>query len=90
MEQMRLRAERMALQHERDCGMDKLKIRWSQLPKISGPGIYRVPGTGDVDITAEAIANAANIGGDPWIELHDTTTFGNSVRQYTIGLFTPA
>ncbi len=89
-EQMRLRAERMALQYERGTGMDILKIRWSQLPKIFSPGIYRVPGVGDVDVTADAIANAATIGGDPWIELHDTTTFGHSVRQYTIGLFTPA
>jgi hypothetical protein len=89
-ELMRLRAERMALQLERGTNMDKLKIRWSQLPKITQPGIYRVPGVGDVDVTAEAVANVATIGGDPWIELHDTTTFGSNIRQYTIGLFTPA
>src|SRR5438552_12014249 len=89
-EEMRLRAERMALQYQRGTGMEKLKIRWSQLPKITKPKIYRVPGIGDVDVTAEAIENAKTIGGDPWIELHDTTTFGHSVRQYTIGLFTPA
>jgi hypothetical protein len=89
-EQMRLRAARMALQTGRGTNMDRLKIRWSQLPKITGPGTYRVPGVGDVDVTSEAIVNAATIGGDPWIELHDTTTFGNSVHQYTIGLFIPA
>ena len=89
-EQMRLRAERMALRMERVTGMDKLQIRWSQLPKILDPGLYRVPGIGDVDITAEAIATAAAIGGDPWIELHDTTIFGNNIHQYMIGLFTPA
>ena len=89
-EQMRLRAERMALQKERGTDMDTLKIRWSQLPKINGPNTYRVPGVGDVAVSADDIKSAADIGGDPWIELHDTTTFGHNVRQYTIGLFTPA
>lgn len=89
-EQMRLRAEKMALQQKRGTTMEKLKIRWSQLPKPEVPNTYRVAGIGDVAVSADDIRNAEQIGGDPWIELCDSTTFGYAVRQYTIGHFTPA
>lgn len=70
--------------------MEKLKVRWSQLPKITEPRVYRVPGIGDVEVKAEDIQSANSIGGDPWVELCECTTFGHNVRQYTIGFFTPA
>lgn len=89
-EQMRLRAKRMAFELKRGNGMEKLTVRWSQLPKITEPKVYRVPGIGDVEVKAEDIQTANSIGGDPWVELCECTTFGNNVREYTIGLFTPA
>ena len=63
-------------------------IRWSQLsPKV---GIQRVSLVGDIEVTEENIESANEVGGDPWVELHDTTTFGSAVRQYALGLFIPA
>ena len=61
-EQMRVRAERMAL--EREVTIEKLKIRWSQLPKPTVPDTYRVPGIGDIAVSADDIKNVAEIGGD--------------------------
>ena len=89
-EQMRLRAKRMSLRLKRGNGMEKLKVRWSQLPQITEPKVYRVPGIGDVEVRAEDIHSANSIGGDPWVELCECTTFGHNVRQYTLGFFTPA
>jgi hypothetical protein len=65
-----------------------LKIRWSQLrPEV---GTQRVSGVGDVEVSEEDIQRAKEVGGDPWVELHDATTFGSPVRKYALGLFSPA
>jgi hypothetical protein len=66
----------------------KPQVRWSQLRPVVGD--QRISGIGDVEVTAENIAEAHQIGGDPWVELHDVTTFGTSVRKFILGLFTPA
>lgn len=65
----------------------KRLIRWSQLS--AEVGTQRVSGIGDVEISEEDIQRATEIGGDPWVELHDATTFGSPVRKYILGLFTP-
>jgi len=65
----------------------KPRLRWSQLkPEV---GTQRVSGVGDVEVSEEDIERAKEIGGDPWVELHDATTFGSPVRRYVLGLFTP-
>jgi hypothetical protein len=90
-EGMRLRAKRLELQRKREASVDTLKIRWHQLPKPTAPGTYRVPGVGDVVLSADDLKSFEEVGGDPWIELTDVTTFGgHSVRQYQIITFTPA
>jgi hypothetical protein len=68
----------------------KLQIRWSQMPEITGPNTYRVLGVGDVIVSEGDINRYNEIGGDPWIDLHDTTDFSHSVKTYLIGLLTPA
>ncbi len=65
----------------------KLSIRWSQLS--AEVETQRVSGVGDVEVTEEDIQRAKEIGGDPWVELHDATTLGSPVRKYVLGLFTP-
>jgi hypothetical protein len=65
----------------------KPHIRWSQLrPEV---GDQRVSEIGDVQVTEGDIACAQEIGGNPWIELHEVNTFGTVVRKYALGLFTP-
>jgi hypothetical protein len=65
----------------------KTKIKWSQLiPKI---GAQRLSEIGDIEVTESDIQRAAEIGGDPWVELCDATTFGAVVRKYALGRFTP-
>jgi hypothetical protein len=65
----------------------KPHIQWSQLkPEI---GVQRVSRVGDVEVTEENIRDAEIVGGNPWGELHDATTFGSPVRKYALGLFTP-
>ena len=63
-------------------------IRWSQLEPVVGT--QRVAEVGDVQVTQEDITRAQEIGSDPWVELHECTTFGCGVRQYALGLFTPS
>jgi len=88
---MRLRAKRLELQRKREASVDTLKIRWHQLPKRVAPGTYRVPGVGDVVLSADDLKSFEEVGGDPWVELFDVTTFGgHSVRQYQIITFIPA
>lgn len=65
----------------------KLLIRWSQLS--AEVGTQRVSGVGDIEITEEDIQRAKEIGGNPWVELHEATTFVSPVRKYILGLFTP-
>jgi hypothetical protein len=69
---------------------EKVKVRWEQLGRPTTAGVHRVMGIGDVQVTEENIRDAEEIGGDPWVELCDSTGFGPAVRQYTIGHFTPA
>ena len=63
------------------------QIRWSQLS--GGIGTRRVSGVGDIEVTEEDIECVKEVGGNPWVELHDATTFGSPVRKYVLGLFTP-
>jgi hypothetical protein len=65
----------------------KPHVRWSQLKPEAR--VQRVSRVGDVEVTEENIRAAQEIGGDPWVEVHDATTFGSPVRKYTLGLFTP-
>lgn len=66
----------------------KPHIRWTQLQPVVGT--QRVAEVGDVQVTQEDITRAQEVGGDPWVELHDCTTFGFAVRQYALGLFSPS
>jgi hypothetical protein len=65
----------------------KPKIRWSQLKPVVG--VQRVSGVGDVEVTEQNIKEAKEIGGDPWVDICDASTFGAVVRKYALGLFTP-
>jgi len=65
----------------------KPQIRWSQLRPVVG--VQRVSGVGDVEVTELDIKEAEEIGGDPWVDLCDATTFGDVVREFVLGLFTP-
>jgi hypothetical protein len=65
----------------------KHHIQWSQLkPEV---GIQRLSRVGEVEVTEENIRDANLVGGNPWVELHDATTFGSLIRRYVLGLFTP-
>src|SRR5439155_20307717 len=65
----------------------KPHISWSHLkPEV---GIQRVAQEGAVEVTDWDIQRATEIGGNPWVELCDATTFGAVVRKYALGLFTP-
>lgn len=66
------------------------RVRWSQLHNPTSAGVFRIHGLGDVEISQEDISAAQEIGGDPWVELCDTTTFGSKIRKFSLGLFTPA
>lgn len=67
-----------------------MEIRWSQLGNPTEPGIYRVAGLGDVMVDGGQIAEAAALGGDPWVEVLETDTYGSSVKSYILGFFRPA
>jgi len=68
-------------------GNGKPHIRWSQLKPEAG--VQRVSLIGEVEVTEENIRDAKIVGGDPWVELYDATTFGSPLRKYVIGLFIP-
>jgi hypothetical protein len=53
------------------------------------PGKYSVRGLGEVEVTQEQIDQARAMGGNPGVEVHDVTAFGDLVKQYIIGLFVP-
>lgn len=65
----------------------KPHIRWSQLQPTGG--LQRISEVGDVEVTEENIADAIEIGGDPWVELLEINTFGTKVKKYALGFFTP-
>jgi len=66
----------------------KEEIRWSQLKPE--PGLQRVLEVGDVEVTEDDVRHAKEIGGNPWVELCDVSTFGCIVKKYSLGRFTPA
>jgi hypothetical protein len=63
-------------------------IRWSKLKPEAG--LQRILEVGDVQVTDRDIEEAKGIGGDPWIELREITTFGVAVKRYALGHFTPS
>ena len=66
----------------------KPHIRWSQLkPEV---GMQRILEVGDVQVTERDLEDATEIGGDPWVQLHEISVFGLSVKRYALGHFTPA
>ncbi|MFL6208368.1 MAG: hypothetical protein ACJ74W_05930 [Pyrinomonadaceae bacterium] len=71
--------------------MSRKVINWSRdLGNPTTPGKYTVSGVGEVQVEQENIDEAARLGENVDVEIHDATTFGHSVRQYIIGLFIPA
>jgi predicted nucleotide-binding protein len=69
--------------------MSKKLISWQELGTPTQPGTYTVAGVGEVTVEQEDIEDARELGGNPLVELLDSTTLGHRVRQFSIGLFTP-
>lgn len=65
----------------------KPHIKWSQLKPVVG--LQRVSEVGDIEVTEANIADAEEIGDDPWVELLEINTFGTKVKKYALGFFTP-
>lgn len=54
------------------------------------PGTCQVSNVGEVTVDGGDIEEAKAIGGDPWVELVESTTFGSSAfRSYILGFFRP-
>src|SRR5437870_3119737 len=69
--------------------MPNRTVSWKDLGSPTKPGVYAVPGVGEVNVTAGDIEDAQAVGGNPLVELHDSTTYGHRIRQFVVGLFTP-
>ncbi len=53
------------------------------------PGTYRVHRVGDVDVEQADIERAAELGGDPKVEIAKSTAFQNEVKTFVLGHFIP-
>jgi hypothetical protein len=69
--------------------MSTIKVKWSALGNPTEPGTYRVSGVGQVEVEQEDINDAAEVGGDPFVELLDATTFGSTMKTFAVGHFIP-
>jgi hypothetical protein len=65
-------------------------INWKDLGSPTEPGKYTVKGYGEVSVTQEEIDQAAELGGSPDVEIVETTTFGNKLKQFIISNLIPA
>ena len=70
--------------------MSKRVIRWSDLGSPTEPGTYRVSGVGDVTVEQSDIDRAAELGGDPRLEIDESTAFHDAGRNFVVGLFVPS
>lgn len=68
---------------------DTITVKWKDLGSPTTPGIYRIKDVGDVEVTQSDIDEAAEVGEDTSVTLHESTTLGNKVKTWAVGIFTP-
>ena len=71
------------------AGVGGRGIRWSELGAPTEPGTYRVPGVGDVEVAQADIARAAELGGDPRVEVVMARSLQDPAKVFALGRFTP-
>ena len=64
-------------------------IRWSELGAATAPGRCRVPGLGDVQVVQADIARAAELGGDPHVQVVLSVSWQDEHKKFALGQFSP-
>ena len=72
---------------EQGARVSSRSIRWSELGAPTAPGTYRVPGLGDVEVTQADIARAAELGGDPRVEVVLAGSLRYPGKVFALGSF---
>jgi hypothetical protein len=67
-----------------------MKISWNRdLGNPTKPGTYVVKGIGEVYVKQDEINTANRLGGDPHVEISETTSQGGDVKNFILGQFLP-
>ena len=74
---------------EQGAGVSSRSIRWSELGTPTVPGTYRVPGVGDVEVAQADIARAAELSGDPRVEVVMARSLQDPAKVFALGRFSP-
>ena len=72
---------------EQGARVSSRSIRWSELGAPTVPGTYRVPGVGDVEVAQADIARAAELGGDPRVEVVMARSLRDPANVFALGRF---
>ncbi len=64
-------------------------IKWSDLGSPTEPGTYPVKGRGVVEVSQDDVDEATALGGDPSVEIAESTAFHDSTKTFILGHFIP-